>query len=179
VTPLPAWREEPVSRAHDRSGFDCGEPALNQFLAQHARQSHDSGAAKTWCAVDAADGRTVLGFYTICPGEIAFHDLPPRARPRGAGRHALGGFRLARLAVALPWQGRSLGGMLLANAIERCMGVSAQVGGTALLIDAKNVAAASWYERYGAMPLDDRPLSLVLPYAEFNRARVAAGLPPL
>lgn len=179
MTGLPAWREEAVSRTHDRAAFDCGEPALNQFLAQHARQSHESGAAKTWCAVDATNGRAVRGFYTICPGEIAFHQAPLLARPRGAGRHALGGFRLARLAVATRWQGRSLGGMLLANAIERCIAVAAQVGGTALLIDAKDAAAAAWYEGYGALPLDDRPLSLVLPFAEFLGARAAAGLPPL
>jgi hypothetical protein len=59
------------------------------------------------------------------------------------------------------------------------MRVSLEVGGTALLIDAKDDAAARWYQLYGAMPLDDRPLSLVIPYVEFNRARVAAGLPPI
>ena len=59
------------------------------------------------------------------------------------------------------------------------MRVSAEVGGTALLIDAKDERAAAWYRLYGAMSLEDRPLSLVIPYAEFNKARVAAGLPPL
>jgi len=59
------------------------------------------------------------------------------------------------------------------------MRVSAEVGGTALLVDAKDAAAARWYSLYGALPLDDRPLSLVISYAEYNRARQAAGLPPL
>jgi hypothetical protein len=81
--------------------------------------------------------------------------------------------------VEKAFHGQSLGGHLLANAIERCMRVSAEVGGTALLIDAKEEAAAGWYSRYGAMPLEDRPLSLVIPYAEFNKARAAAGLPPI
>jgi hypothetical protein len=43
--------------------------------------------------------------------------------------------------------------------------VADDVGGVALLIDAKNEEAARWYEGYGALVLDDAPLSLVLPLA--------------
>lgn len=45
------------------------------------------------------------------------------------------------------------------------MTVSQEVGGVALLIDAKNDRAAQWYESYGAARLLDAPLSLVLPFA--------------
>jgi len=40
---LPDWREAPISKAHDRESFDCGEPELNEFLRRHARQSHEKG----------------------------------------------------------------------------------------------------------------------------------------
>ncbi len=174
---LPEWREEAVSRNHDRKRFDCGQADLNRFISNYARQSHESGAAKTYCAIDESDGKTILGFYSISPGQVDFHSVPIAARPGGG--HALSGFRLARLAVAKVYQGRSLGGHLLANAVERCIRVSAEVGGNALLIDAKDDRAVKWYERYGAIPLDDRPLSLVITYVEFNKARIAAGLPPI
>ena len=49
---LPDWSEEPIAKKHDRAAFDCGEPALNEFLRRHARQSHDKGAAKTFLAID-------------------------------------------------------------------------------------------------------------------------------
>ena len=176
---VPAWREEPISKKHDRKGFDCGQDELNTFIAQYARQSHEGGSAKTYCAIDVADGKTIFGFYTIGPGQVEMHQVPVAVRPGGGGRHAFGGFRLARLAVAKVYQGQQLGGHLLARAVGRCMKVSAEVGGTALLIDAKDEKGAAWYSLYGAVPLDDRPLSLVITYAEFNRARVAAGLPPL
>jgi hypothetical protein len=42
---------------------------------------------------------------------------------------------------------------------------SPEVGGVALLIDAKNERAARWYESYGALAMDDAPLTLVLPLA--------------
>lgn len=41
------WHEEPIAKFHDRASFDCGEPALNEFLRRHARQSHQRGGAKT------------------------------------------------------------------------------------------------------------------------------------
>ncbi|GGZ32384.1 GNAT family N-acetyltransferase [Asticcacaulis endophyticus] len=179
MTTFPTWHELAIDKDHDRKGFDCGQADLNLFIAQYARQSHQSGSAKTYCAIDDADGKSILGFYTISPGQIDLHHVPLAARPGGGGHHALSGYRLARLAVSKKHQGQSLGGHLLANAVERCIKASREVGGTALLIDAKDEAAAKWYSRYGAFQLEDRPLSLVITYAEFNRARAAAGLPPL
>lgn len=167
---LGTWREEPVSKAHDRKGFDCGQPELNDYLARYARQAHESGAAKSYVAVDAADGTTVLGYYTLSPAQVEFGLVPVAARPAGAGRHPVGGFRLARLAVSIAVQGRGLGGQLLIAAAQRCIRVSAQVGGTMLLIDAKDQRAAEWYRTYGALALPNTPLSLVLPYAVFTEA---------
>ncbi len=72
-------------------------------------------------------------------------------------------FRLGRLAVSRNMQGRGLGGDLLLAAAERALAVAQEVGGVALAIDAKDERAAAWYERFGAMPLLDDPLKLVLP----------------
>ena len=41
--------------------------------------------------------------------------------------------------------------------------VAAVVGGTVLIIDAKNDRAVAWYASYGAMPLVDAERTLVLP----------------
>ena len=176
---LPDWREEPVAKAHDRKRFDCGQVDLNVFIARYARQAHEWGTAKTYCAIDAANPGTILGYYTISPAQIELGLVPRAARPGGGGQYALSGFRLARLAVARNLQRQGLGGQLLARAIARCMRVSAEVGGTALLVDAKDEKGAAWYRLYGAVSLKDRSLSLVIPYVEFNTAREAAGLPPL
>ena len=45
--------------------FDCGDPPINDFLQRYARQSHESGAAKTFLAIDNADSKTILGFYSL------------------------------------------------------------------------------------------------------------------
>jgi len=51
---------------------------------------------------------------------------------------------------------------------------SIEVGGVALLIDANNTDVARWYEGYGAVALEDHPLTLVLPLETIAQAlRVA------
>lgn len=59
--------------------------------------------------------------------------------------------------------------------VRRCLLVASQVGGVALLIDAKNERIAQWYAGYGAVPLLDRPLSLLLPFKSIQAALTAAG----
>jgi hypothetical protein len=47
---------------------------------------------------------------------------------------------------------------------------AAEVGGVALLIDAKNERVASWYAGYGALPMSDARLTLLLPLATIEAA---------
>jgi GNAT superfamily N-acetyltransferase len=159
---LTACHEEPIGRQHDREAFDCGEAALNEFLRRYARKSHELGGAKTFLAIDDGDQKTILGFYSLSPASVAYARTPEVAR-RGLARYDVPAFRLARLAVDRRMQGQGLGGQLLLAAGRRCMLASAEVGGVALLIDAKNERAARWYAGYGAVPLLDAPLSLLLP----------------
>src|SRR4029077_16673753 len=102
---LPDCREEPIAKKRDRASFDCGEPALNEFLRRHARQSHDKGAAKTFLAISKSDGKTILGFCRLCQGSLEYARAPEIVR-KGLARHDLPVFRLARLAVNRPVQGR-------------------------------------------------------------------------
>jgi GNAT superfamily N-acetyltransferase len=171
---LPHWSEEPIAKKHDRASFDCGEPALNEFLRRHARQSHDKGAAKTFLAISRSDGKTILGFYCLCPASLEYARTPEIVR-KGFARHDVPVFRLGRLAVNRPVQGQGLGGQLIPAAGRRCLLAATEVGGVALLIDAKNERAAKWYASYGAVPLEDAPLSLLLPLATVQRALQAPG----
>lgn len=171
---LPVWHEEPILKKHDRKSFDCGDPSMNDFLQRYARQSHESGAAKTFLAIDNPDNKTILGFYSLAPVALAYADTPELVR-RGLARHDVPGFRLARIATGLRWQGQGLGGQLLAAAVRRCLRAAAEVGGVVLIIDAKNDRAARWYTNYGAVPLSNNPLTLVMPLATFAADLKAAG----
>jgi GNAT superfamily N-acetyltransferase len=158
---VPAWHEEGITRKHDRSAFDCGDAELNVFLMRYARQSHDQGGAKTFLAIDD-NTRAVLGFYSLAPASLAYHRAPEIVQ-RGLARHEVPGFRLARIAIDRAQQRQGLGGQLLLAAGRRCLMAAAVVGGTVLIIDAKNDRAAAWYVSYGAMPVVDAERTLVLP----------------
>ena len=155
------WREEALTRAHDRASFDCGVPALNEYLQRYARQNHESGGAKTFVAVSPGTPGPILGYYTISPGAISFARTPAIITKK-LGRYEVPVFRLGRLAVSLSAQGRGLGGDLLLAAGDRALAVAEEVGGVALAIDARDERAANWYERFGALRLLDDPLRLVL-----------------
>jgi GNAT superfamily N-acetyltransferase len=170
---LPDWREAPISKLHDRDSFDCGDPDLNEFLLRHARQNHDKGGSKTFIATPANDDRRILGFYSLSPASIDYARTPALLK-KGLARYDVPVFRLGRLAVDLTVHGQGLGGQLLLTAGRRCLLAAAQVGGVALLIDAKNERAASWYEGYGAVPLLDASRSLLLPLTTVEAALKAA-----
>jgi GNAT superfamily N-acetyltransferase len=169
-----AWHEEPIQKKHDREAFDCGEEALNEFLRRYARKSHELGGAKTFLAIDDAASETILGFYSLSPASVAYSRTPAVTR-RGLARHDVPGFRLARLAVDRRFQGRGIGGQLLLAAGRRCLRAATEVGGVVLVIDAKNERVAEWYASYGAVPLLDAPLSLLLPLATIEAALRKAG----
>lgn len=163
------WREEPIGRHHDRKGFDCGSPDLNEYLERYARQNHETGGAKTFVAVLPDEPTRILGFYSISPGAIEFSRVPSKLTKK-LGRYDVPVFRLGRLAIDLSRQGQGLGGELLIAAGERALAVAAEVGGIALVIDAKEDQAARWYERFGALSLLDDPLTLVLPLGAIAEA---------
>ena len=169
-----AWHEEPISKKHDREAFDCGDEALNEFLRRYARKSHERGGAKTFLAIDDAGDKTIVGFYSLSPASVDYIRTTEIIR-RGLARYDVPGFRLARLAVDRRWQGRGIGGQLLLAAGRRCLWAASQVGGVVLVIDAKNERVAAWYAGYGAVPLLDAPLSLLLPLATIAAALKKAG----
>ncbi|WP_339056765.1 GNAT family N-acetyltransferase [Candidatus Regiella endosymbiont of Tuberolachnus salignus] len=170
---LPGWHEAPIGKHHDRAAFDCGDDTLNQFLHRHARQSHEKGGAKTYLAVSDSNQK-VLGYYSLSPASIAY-ERAPEVIKRGLARHEVPVFRLGRLAVDISVQGKGLGGQLLLAAGRRCLLVATQAGGVALMIDAKSEQVAHWYASYGAVPLLDAPLSLLLPLKTIHAALTTAG----
>lgn len=147
---------------------------MNEFLRRYARKSHELGGAKTFLAIEDGDGKTILGYYSLSPASVAY-GRAPESLTRGLARHDVPAFRLARLAVDRRFQGQGLGGQLLLAAGRRCLLASLEVGGVALLIDAKNEKVAGWYASYGALPLLDAPLSLLLPLKTIESALRACG----
>jgi GNAT superfamily N-acetyltransferase len=70
---------------------------------------------------------------------------------------------MGRLAVDEAFTGQGLGGALLADALERA--IRSEIAAYALIVDAKDDTAATFYRHHGFIPLPDTPLTLFLPLA--------------
>jgi GNAT superfamily N-acetyltransferase len=150
-----------LSGSHNRKEFDCGKPALNEWLFRIARQHQEKDISQTFVAIDLDSPQRILGFYALSACEVITSELPvelasklPRSAPA---------VRLGRLAVDSSVQGQGLGEFLLIDAIKRSCAVRGHIGVFALFVDAKDDDAVAFYKRYGFMALPDSPMTMVLP----------------
>jgi len=155
---LSAPRPLDAGRALD--GFDCGKPALNEWLIRHARQAQATGSARSYVVLD---GQRIAGYFSLAVGQIDSLDAPERAR-KGMGHYPIPVVILARLAVAMADQGRGLGMGMLQDAIRRTLVVADQAGVRALLTHPIDEAAARFYLRFGfeVSPAREQQLILLL-----------------
>lgn len=149
-----------LDRRHNRRGFDCGVPELNAFLKATARKNGQKGISRTFVLTDGTPD--ILGFFTLTLCEVVADDMPA-GYARKYPSHGLPAVRLGRLAVSLREQGKGHGELMLAEAVHRTALIAEQAGVIGLLVDAKNDAARSLYERYGFRAIPDHPLQLFLP----------------
>jgi GNAT superfamily N-acetyltransferase len=150
----------PLDVHHRLDDFDCGNSGLNDWLVRHARQAQASGSARTFVVSD--EGR-VAGYFSLTVGQVDTLEAPERIR-QGMGRYPLPVVILARLAVALPYQGRGVGRGLLKDAIRRTLLIADQAGIRALMTHPVDDAAMRFYRRFGfvASPLREQQLLLLL-----------------
>jgi GNAT superfamily N-acetyltransferase len=150
------------AQRHDRAAFRCGVPALDEFLQRFAAQQRRKGVSTVFVLVDAAAPRTTLGYYTLSAAQVDVAALGDADRKR-LPRYPVPCFRMGRLACRDDRRGEGLGRLLVGCAVQRCLLARAQVAAYALIVDAKDEAARSFYLRYGFNACIDAPMTLYLP----------------
>ena len=111
------------------------------------------------------DETEVRGYYTLLSGSISF-DILPEKLPR----YPIPTVHLARLAVDLKMRGQRLGEVLLVDALERSVLVTAEIGIYAVELYAKTEAAKKFYLKYGFVELKDDDKHLYLPLETLRRS---------
>ena len=158
----PPFRLEPLGDQHDRGSFTCGEAALDRYLRTQATQDIRRRIASCFVAIEVATGR-LAAYYTIASAGVPITELPPAVSKCLPRYPTLPAVRIGRLAVDQAFQGRGLGGALLADAIRRTLQAPPAV--FTLLVDAKSEEAANFYKPFGFLPLNSQPRTLFLPLA--------------
>lgn len=161
-----SFRLAPLDATHDRAAFDCGSQALNRYLREQVSQ--DTRRRVAACFVALADAR-IAGYYTLASASLLLTDLPPSLGRRLPRYPTVPTVRMGRLAVDQAFKGRGLGGALLADALDRA--VRSEIAAYALMVDAKDAAAAAFYDHHGFIALPESPLTLFLPLATIRPSR--------
>lgn len=155
------WSIERLNRAHKRDDFCCGKEPLDKFLRLLVGQYERRQLGRTFVAVRPAEKR-VHGYYTLASSSVSFQNIP-EAIAKKLPRHPVPVVLLARLAVDQKVQGAGLGQLLLLDALQRCLNLSAELGIHAVEVQAVDAEAKRFYQSYGFVALEDDDLHLYLP----------------
>lgn len=138
--------------------FDCGQPALNQFLQRYAFINQLANSAQTYVCCSSGH---IAGFYTLSVGSVEHADAPLRV-VKGLARYPIPVMLLARLAVDHDYQGHGLGKALLKDALLRTVQAADIAGIRTLIVHAKDDTARRWYESWDFQPSPTDPYHLFL-----------------
>ena len=147
----------PLTPDHDLSAFDCGEPALDDWL-RHRALKNESRFSRTYVVCDA---NKVVAYFCISAGSVERGMVPGRIR-----RNAPDPVRVSvigRLAVSRDHAGKGLGADLLADALCRIASASRILGIGAVMVHAQDDEARRFYlhcAEFIDYPADSRTLFL-------------------
>lgn len=153
------------------AGFDCNEPALNDFLLNYAIENESRGLSSTHLFCQQADEQTepeIQGYFSLTTTVIDVGQLPSKLTKRYPNyvKQNLTVTLLARLALDKQHQGKKLGGLMLVHMINTAVKSWKYVNSIGLLTHAKHETAAEFYEYYGFKRLPGNRLHLFMPRKE-------------
>lgn len=150
---------ELLSGAHDRSSFQCGHERIDRYFRQIVTQDVKRNYATCYVAVDTS--HRIAGFFTLSAHSIPLPEIPPDFARKLPPYPNVPAVLIGWLGVDQNFQGQRLGSMLVFDAVTRI--AHSTVGAHALLADAIDERAASFYEKLGFIAFNTKPRTLFLP----------------
>ena len=157
----PKFVIEPLGVKHDRAAFSCGNKELDSYLQKQAGQDLKKRAAVPF--VITPDHRTIAGFYTLSQYAVDLGNIPEEVAKRVPKYPMVSATLLGRLAVSNDFRGQGLGERLLMDALNRALNSSKQIASAAVVVDAKDEQAITFYTKYGFIELPRVSERLFLP----------------
>ena len=158
------YRVEALGRQHDRSVFSCGVEPLDRYLREQAGQDARKRVAAPF-ALCEGKSHAVLGYYTLSALSVDVGAWPKDVARKLPKYPVVPATLIRRLAIDRGLRGRGAGEHLLMDALRRALAASREVASVAVVVDAKDDNAVSFYRRYGFIAFPDQPNKLFLPMA--------------
>lgn len=158
---------EPLGNQHDRDQFSCGKESLDNDLRRQARQDVKKRVAVAF--VLTSDGKTIAGYYTLSQYSVELDAVPQEMTRKLPKYRVVPATLIGRLAVSTAFRGQRLGELLLMDALKRCLLGSKQVASAAVIVDAKDEEALTFYKKYGFLELPKISRRLFLPMATIEK----------
>ena len=155
---------------HQLDVFDCGVPALDDWLKRRARGNAASGASHTYVATE---GNVVVGYFALAAGAVDVTSTPGRFRRNMPDPIPI--VVLGRLAVDRSQQGKGLGRALFRDAGLRVVQAAGIIGVRGVLVDAISDEAKAFYLALGMVVSPINPMVLMVTLADL---RASLGLTP-
>jgi ribosomal protein S18 acetylase RimI-like enzyme len=159
----------PITADHRIDHFECGKPALDEWLRTHALENEDK-ASRTY-VVTARTGEeagNVVAYYTLAYGSVVRQEVPKKIRQRLPNPVPV--MVLGRLAVDKKHGGKSLGPALLREAMHRTAEASQIAGLRALIVHAIDDEAVGFYAKYGFQVFPAGSRTMFLPIETLRQA---------
>ena len=139
---------EPLNRHHRKAAFLCSIESLDRYPKRQANQDIKRRVSRVFVVRSRQDDTKVLGYYTLSTLSIDLSVLPEKLAKK-LPKHPIPAALIGRLAVDVSAQGKGIGKMLLSNAIKRTLAISDDIAIYAIVVDAINEEAESFYMQYG------------------------------
>jgi len=167
---VPQYQVMLLNKQHGRLAFECGNEALDRYLKQQATQDIRNQVAATY-VLTPFNTHNIIGYYTLSSFSIVIDGLAELLVKKPPRYPVLPATLLGRLAVDKNFQGKKLGGVLLINALKRCLALSEQVASMAVVVEAKHKEAEAFYSHYGFTSFLDEPSKLYLPMGTIKQLK--------
>lgn len=151
-----------LDQSHDVKSFNCGNPVLNTWLQNTAKQHQKKDISRTFVLVQDTSPSIIIGYYSLAIRGLTMTEALPQNMKKSLPLN-VPAMTLARLAVSINAQRQGHGERLLLDAMEQVKTASRLIGGSFLFVDAKDIKLAGFYSRYGFVALANDPLILVMP----------------
>ncbi|OEC40316.1 GNAT family N-acetyltransferase [Aeromonas sp. DNP9] len=129
--------------------FNCGEPALSNYVAKMMPKHVSQGMSVCQLLLDSESDEKLVGFYTLQSFSLVREFLAYSSGPK-----IIPVTRLSMLAVDVAYQGEGHGKRALKHALSEIYKASSIVASHGVFIDAIE-GKVDFYEKFGFFPIGD------------------------